>query len=140
MKIVRSLFFFILLSSLTATAQQPGLKYGKYTWYEGLDKAKAEGKCFFLYISQKGCQYCKELDKSLAANPGVIAFLTQKFVLARHQVSTPYGRAVVMDMRLQTTPALVVQNPLSDKEPLVLYGITNAEALRKELETYLGKQ
>lgn len=123
--------------ALGAWAQKAPV-YGKYSWYEGLDKAKAEGKSFFVFVSQKGCTYCKELDKSLAANPAVIAYLQEKFVLARHSVSTPYGMALVMDYKLQTTPALMVQNPLWPEDPLILYGITDAPTLRTKLEEYLA--
>ena len=131
--------FLFLLSLLTIAALPPhGPKYGKYTWYEGLDKAKAENKSFFLYISQKGCPYCRHLDQSLEQNPETVAFLEQNFVLARHSVSTPYGLAVVMDMQLKTTPALVIQHPLSEKEPLILYGITDADTLKTELQKFLA--
>lgn len=108
------LFLFLCLS--TALAQKGAPVYGKYTWYEGLEKARTEGKSFFVFISQKGCAYCKELDKSLIANPAVVAFLQEKFVLARHSVSTPYGKALAIDYKLQTTPALMVQNPLWEEE------------------------
>ena len=137
MKTLRLIPFFLCLTVWVASAQKTPV-YGKYSWYEGLEKARSEGKSLFVYISQKGCSYCKELDKSLAANPAVVAFLEEKFVLVRHSTSTPYGKAFTLDNHLQTTPALIIQNPAWPEDPLILYGILDASVLRKELEKYLG--
>lgn len=137
MKTLQIFLLFISFAVLGASAQKAPV-YGKYTWYEGLDKARSEGKSFFVFVSQKGCAYCKELDKNLAANPAVLTFLQEKFVLARHSTSTPYGKALAMDYKLQTTPALIVQNPLWEEDPLILYGMSDPLVLRAKLEAYLS--
>lgn len=133
------LILLIGISFSSASAQKPKLTYGKYTWFEGLKKAKAEGKMFLMYISQSNCEYCKELDKSLKNNKAVIKFLNENFVLARHKVSTNYGAAVALDYHLSTTPALMLQNPDSEAEPLILYGMNDAATLQKELEKFISQ-
>ena len=131
---------FLLLGLLTGAAWGQKLPvYGKYTWYEGLEKARSEGKSLFVYVGQKGCSYCKALDKSLEQNPDVAAFIQEKFVPVRHSTATPYGKAMAIDHRLQTTPALMVQNPALPEDPLILYGITDALTLRNALEKYLAE-
>lgn len=137
MKPFRLILFFFCLAATPASAQKVPV-YGKYTWYEGLDTARSEGKSLLVYISQKACSYCKELDKNLAADAAMLAFLQEKFVLVRHSISTPYGKAFSIDYRLQTTPALIVQNPLWPENPLILYSVTDVPTLRKELEKYLA--
>lgn len=137
MKPFRFFFFFLLLFSVWTVSAQKAPVYGKYTWFEGIEKARSENRFFLMFISQKNCAYCKELDKSLLLNPQAVAFLNEKFVMARHHVSTPYGRAFALDFHLQTTPALVLQNPQTENEPLILYGMTDAAALKARLETFL---
>lgn len=132
------ILFFLGVSFFTASAQKPGLKYNKYTWYEGVIQAREQGKFFFMYISQKNCEYCKELDRTTMTDPGLIKFLNEKFVLARHHVSSAYGRAFALDFHLQTTPALVVQNPKSQKPPLIIYGVKDAKTLMQELTAYIS--
>lgn len=140
MKSIRLIIFLIGISFLSASAQAPKLVYGKYTWFEGLAKAKAEGKFFLMYISQTNCEYCKELDKTTMTDKNLILFLNQKFVLARHKVSTTYGGAIALDYHLTTTPALMVQNPNLEGEPLILYGVKDAATLQKELEDYIKSE
>ena len=126
------------LSLCTARAQKSALRYNRYTWYEGIAKARDEGKFFLMYIGQKGCEYCKEFDHTTMTDTSLIRFLNEKFVLARHQVSSAYGRAFALDFHLSTTPALLVQNPQSEKDPLVLYGVRDAATLRRALSGYLA--
>lgn len=130
------LLFFFIVSSVSAVGQK-SIKYNKYSWFEGVSKAKEEGKFFLMYISQPGCEYCKELDGKTLKDPFLIKFLTDNFILTRHQVTSTYGRAIALDYHLSTTPALMVQNPISDKKPLIIYGVKDAEGLRKELEEYI---
>ena len=140
MKVSRVILLVVFSISLVTAMGQKSIKYDKYSWFEGLGKAKEEGKFFLMYISQPGCEYCKELDGKTLKDPSLIQFLNEHFILTRHQVTSAYGRAIALDYHLSTTPALMVQNPQSDKKPLVLYGVKNAEALRKELEDYIKSE
>lgn len=137
MKIIRFICFLLLVSSVSVSAQKTTLKFNKYTWFEGLDKAKEQNKFFLTFVTQKGCDYCKELKEKTFTDPNLIAFLNEKFVLATHDVASKYGRALVIDHHLSTTPALLVQNPNSEKRPLIIYGVKDAETLKKELEELL---
>lgn len=135
---LRLIFLFLGLSFLTVRAQKSRPVYNRYTWYEGIAKARDEGKFFLMYISQKGCEYCKEFDHAAMQDTALVRFLNEKFVLARHQVSSAYGRAFALDFHLSTTPALLVQNPQSEKDPLILYGVRDTATLRQALSAYLA--
>jgi thioredoxin-related protein len=143
-RVSRLILLLVFSISFVSAMGQKSIRYNKYSWFEGVSKAREDSKFFLMYISQPGCEYCKELDGKTLRDPSLIKFLNDNFVLVRHQVTSAYGRAIALDYHLSTTPALMIQNPKSDKKPLILYGVKDAEALRKELEDYIqsekGKQ
>jgi len=139
-KVSRFILLFFFGISFVSAIGQKSIRYSKYSWFEGISKAKEDGKFFLMYISQPGCEYCKELDGKTLKDPALIKFLTDNFILTRHQVTSTYGRAIALDYHLSTTPALMVQNPISDKKPLIIYRVKNADGLRKELEGYIKSE
>lgn len=133
------LFVFAGIFPAITTAQKAKPLYKKYTWYAGLAKAKEEKKLFLTYIAQNNCSYCKELDKNIKKDTALVRFMNQHFIMAKHNASQTYGKAIVYDYYLSTTPAIMLQYPDSEKDPKILYGIQNAADLRKALEDFIAE-
>lgn len=119
-------------------AQKP-LKFAKTAWYDALAQAKSEQKSLLFYISQPGCEYCKEFDQVTLKNPELRDFLQKNFVLVKHSVKTKYGEAIARDFHLSSTPAILLQKPDSKKEIRILYNNQNAASFLLELQKFLNE-
>lgn len=128
---------YFLFFSTGALAQKATVRFKKYTWYQGLTLAKQQNKSLFLYISQPGCDYCKEFNAITLKNRDLVMFLNKHFILIKHSVKTKYGEAIARDYHLQSTPALLLQKPGSAGPPLILYENLNAEELLNKLKAFL---
>lgn len=118
---------------------QKNLKFAKTAWYDALAQAKLEQKSLLFYISQPGCEYCKEFDQVTLKNPELRTFLQKNFVLVKHSVKTKYGEAIARDFHLSSTPAILLQKPDSNKEIRILYNNQDPAAFLIELQKFLNE-
>lgn len=110
------------------------------TWYEAILEAREQNRFVFFYISQPGCDYCREFDKVTLKNPEIRELLQSRFIAVKHSVSTPYGEAFARDFHLTHTPAVLLLNPRMSEKPDVFGEIYEVEGFLKLLRKWLNEE
>ncbi len=79
--IMRPIILLLLLFAATATfAQPPAIHFLDIDYETALQQAKEEGKPLFLYIGQKGCGPCIQMEQTVFSQPAVAHYINNKFV------------------------------------------------------------
>ena len=131
------IFLFSFFSFFAASAQQK-LHFTRITWYEAILEAKEQNRFVFFYISQPGCDYCREFDKITLKNPEVLELLQSRFITVKHSVSTPYGEAFARDFHLTHTPAVLLLNPRKSEKPDVFGEIYDVNGFLQIIQNWLA--
>lgn len=138
---MRAWCFFILLAlyGVPASAQKK-IHFAHISWYEAIAEVKQSDKFLFFYISQPGCDYCREFDKVTLKNPEIRELLQSRFIAVKHSVRTPYGEAFARDFHLTHTPAVLLLNPRRSEKPVILGEIYDVNGFLKGLRKWLNEE
>jgi thioredoxin-related protein len=138
---VRGFLLFILsVFTVSGVFAQQKVKFSRHTWYAAAAEAREKNRFVFFYISQPGCDYCREFDKTTLRNPEVRNLLQSRFLTVRHSVSTPYGEAFARDFHLTHTPAVLLLNPRRSENPDIFGEIYDTQGFLQILRNWVTEQ
>ncbi|MBF0117321.1 MAG: thioredoxin fold domain-containing protein [Desulfobacterales bacterium] len=128
--IIISAIFFLFCNF----AQGSEIKW--YSYQEGVDMAKKEGKMVYIYFYTDWCPYCKIMEKNTLKNEGVIEYLAKSFISVR--INTDKERDIPMRYGVRGLPSNVF---LSKEEALIgsRPGYIETDVMLKVLQ-YLQKE
>jgi len=70
----------VVLLSCIITCQAQGIAFVSTSWDETVQNAVKNDKQIFLYAQTKSCRYCRQMEKEVFTDPGVIDFYNKHFV------------------------------------------------------------
>ena len=73
-----TVIIFILSTLSFSFASSKGIKW--YTYKQGIELSKIEGKKIFLYFYADWCTYCKKMEKETFNDDSVVSYLNNNFI------------------------------------------------------------
>lgn len=70
----------VVLLSCIITCQAQGIAFVSTSWDETVQNAVKNDKQIFLYAQTKSCRYCRQMEKEVFTDPGVIDFYNKHFI------------------------------------------------------------
>jgi thiol-disulfide isomerase/thioredoxin len=97
---------FVLISSLTAEAQNRSINFQHGNWKEIKEKAGAENKLIFVDAYTSWCGPCKWMAKNIFTNDTVADYYNQKFICAKLDMEEGEGLEFAQTYTVQAYPSL----------------------------------
>jgi thioredoxin-related protein len=94
----------LLLLTLTAFSQQPGINYTKGTFISVLSKAKVDKKPIFLYAYSPGCHNCREMEKAVFTDSTVFSFYNNTFISYQLNLEDEEGIKIAKEYNITSYP------------------------------------
>jgi thioredoxin-related protein len=98
------LIVLLLLFTSTAFSQQQGIDFTKGTFTSILKRAKVDKKPIFLYAFSPGCQFCKEMEKTVFPDSTVFGFYNKTFVNYKLNLDDEEGNKVAKEYNITSFP------------------------------------
>ncbi len=83
MKVGTLILVFLVTLSTGLTATDSRAVSNELKWYsfdEGMDIGKSEGKKIFIHFWAEWCRYCRTMERKTFRNPLVLAYLKKNFI------------------------------------------------------------
>ncbi len=134
------LLFILSVFTVSGVFAQQKVKFSRITWYAAVAEAKEKNLFVFFYVSQPGCDYCREFDRTTLKNSELRNLLQSRFLLVKHSVATTYGEAFARDFHLTHTPAVLLLNPRRSENPDIFGEIYDTQGFLQILRNWVAAQ
>ncbi len=94
----------LLLFTSTAFSQQQGIDFTQGTFTSIQKKAKVDKKPIFLYAFSPGCQFCKEMEKTVFPDSTVFGFYNNTFISYKLNLDDEEGGKVSKEYNITSFP------------------------------------
>lgn len=82
--------------ALSSNDNQSGSAVKWYSYSEGLETAKKQGKPMIIFFYTDWCIYCKKMDKEVFSDRDVISYMNSNYISVRVNPETDRGRMMIM--------------------------------------------